>query len=106
MDLYEDLRAKTEELEATIKDLRTYGRRLAEAERSYKTQLAKTCLRMKADGYAIGLIDKVCYGEDEVANARFERDLAQVWYDSTKELIQSLKLQIRVIEGQIQREWR
>ena len=34
-----------------------------------------------------------------------ERDIAQTLYDSSKEAINSYKLQIRIVQEQIQREW-
>ena len=40
-----------------------------------------------------------------VAEARFKRDMAEVLYTANKEAIQSVKLQLRLIESQIQREY-
>ena len=54
---------------------------------------------------AIGMIDKTCYGIPSVADARFKRDLAETVYKANQEAINSLKLQMRLIEGQISREW-
>lgn len=104
-DLYFELQAKTEELDKAIKELRESGKALAEKERSYKVTLAKACLILKAQNLAVGLIDKVCYGEDDVAEARFERDVAEVMYKACQEEINSLKLQIRLIESQLAREY-
>ena len=36
----------------------------------------------------------------------FERDCAQVRYDSAKEALQVYKLDARMLEAQIDREWR
>lgn len=105
MDLYIDLQAKTEELDKAVKDLREFGKELAEKERDYKVTLAKACLILKAQNLAVGLIDKVCYGEDDVAEARFERDVAEVMYKACQEEINSLKLKIRLIENQLAREY-
>jgi hypothetical protein len=54
---------------------------------------------------AVGIIDKTCYGIPEVAEKRFERDVAKTVYEANEEAINSLKLQIRIVESQIQREW-
>ena len=51
------------------------------------------------------MIDKTCYGIPSVAEARFKRDVAETVYTANKEAINSIKLQLRLIEGQIQREW-
>jgi hypothetical protein len=104
-DLYEELQAKTRQLDASIRQLRKNGTECAEAERDYKILLRTECLRLKEEGMAIGMIDKVCYGIPAVAEARFRRDVAEVVYTANQEAINALKLQMRLIESQIQREW-
>ena len=54
---------------------------------------------------AIGMIDKTCYGLPNVAELRFKRDVAEVIYKANLEAINSIKLQLRLIESQINREW-
>lgn len=104
-DLYQELQAKTKALEVSIKQLRTSGTEYAQAERDYKILLRKECLILRDDGMAIGMIDKTCYGIPSVAEARFKRDVAETVYKANLEAINSIKLQLRLIEGQIQREW-
>ncbi len=105
MDLYDELQAKTKQLEVSIKQLRTSGTEYAQAEKDYKILLRTECLKLRADGEAIGMIDKTCYGIPSVAEARFKRDVAETVYKANLEAINSIKLQLRLIEGQIQREW-
>lgn len=52
----------------------------------------------------VSMISTVIYGIKEVANLRFKRDVAEVIYSANQENINSLKLQIRILENQIQRE--
>jgi hypothetical protein len=54
---------------------------------------------------AIGMIDKVCYGIPSVAEARFKRDVAEAVYKANQEAINSIKLQIRILNDQLDREW-
>ena len=105
MDLYLQLQNKIKELEICIKNLRVSGTAYAEAERDYKILLRTECLKLRDDGMAIGLIDKTCYGIPAVAEARFKRDVAECVYKANMEAINSTKLQMRLIESQIQREW-
>ena len=104
-DLYEELQTKTRQLDASIRQLRKNGTECAEAERDYKVLLRTESLRLKEEGMAVGMIDKVCYGIPAVAEARFRRDVAEVVYTANQEAINALKLQMRLIESQIQREW-
>lgn len=104
-DLYNELARKTDELNVSIKKLRETGTAYAEAERDYKILLRQECLKLRDDGMAIGMIDKTCYGIPSVAEARFKRDVAETIWKANMEAINSIKLQIRIIENQLQREY-
>lgn len=104
-DLYEELQAKTRQLDKCIGTLRKSGTDYAQAERDYKVLLRTECLRLREEGMAIGMIDKTCYGIPSVAEARFKRDCAEAVYRANQEAINSIKLQMRLIEAQIEREW-
>ena len=104
-DLYDELQMKIKDLNVSIKMLRKTGTAYAEAERDYKVLLRQECLKLRDEGTAIGMIDKICHGIPSVASARFERDKAKVLYEANQEAINGIKLQLRLIEGQIQREW-
>ena len=104
-DLYNDLQDKASLLDVMIDKLRSSGKHYAEMERDYKILLRQECLRLKDEGMAIGLIDKTCYGIPSVAKARFERDTAEVYYKANLEAINAIKLQMRLMESQIGREW-
>ena len=105
MDLLNELQAKIKQLELSVKELRTSGTNYAKAERDYKILLRTECLKLRDEGMAIGMIDKTCYGINSVAEARFKRDVAKTVYEANIECINSLKLQMRLLEGQINREW-
>ena len=105
MNLYNELQAKIKQLEISVKELRKSGTNYAQAERDYKILLRQECLKLRDEGMAIGMIDKTCYGIPSVAEARFKRDVAEAVYKANLEAINSIKLQIRLIEGQLNREW-
>lgn len=105
MELYEELDSKKKQLDASIKQLRKNGTEYAQKERDYKVLLRTECLKLKEEGMAIGMISLTCYGIPSVAEARFRRDIAKTVYEANQEAIASLKLQMRLIENQIQREW-
>ena len=105
MELWQEIEKKRSELDASIKLLRQNGNSLAEAERNYKVIQAQEVLKLREQGMAVGMIDKVIYGIKEVADLRFKRDIAQVMYDTNQEHINVMKLQLRIIENQLKREW-
>lgn len=105
MDLFNELQRLTNDLNVSIKKLRETGTDFAQAERDYKVLLRQECLRLRDEGMAIGMIDKTCYGIPSVAEARFKRDVKEAIYNANQEAINSIKLQMRIIEGQLNREW-
>ena len=105
MDLFNELQIKTKDLEKSIKQLRVSGTSYAQAEKDYKVLLRTECLKLRDEGMAIGMIDKTCFGIPSVAEARFKRDVAEAVYKANLEAINSIKLQMRLIESQLQREY-
>lgn len=105
MDLYSELESKLQELEVSIRSLRKTGSNYAEAEKEYKILLRQEVLKLRDEGQAIGVITLICYGIPSVAEARFKRDTAEAIYKANQEAINSIKLQLRLLESQIQREY-
>lgn len=105
MDLVLELQDKLDKLNISISELRNSGNALAEAEREYKILLRKEVLKLRDEGTAIGIIDKICYGIPEVADARFKRDVAEAKYKANMEAINTFKLEIRIIQNQIDKEY-
>ena len=104
-DLYSELQQKTRQLDISIRGLRGSGTEYAKAEKEYKILLRTECLKLRDEGMAVTLIDKICYGIPSVAEARFKRDVAETIYKANLEAINSIKLQMRLIEAQLEREW-
>lgn len=106
MDYINEIFQKQEELTACIKHLKQNGIKLAEAERDYKICLRHEALKLRADNnMPVTLINQIIYGVPEVAKKRFDRDIAETMYNTAQEKINTLKLQIRILENQIQREY-
>lgn len=105
MDLQEELIRKNKELDLSLKQLRKNANEYAVAERDYKVLLRQEVLKLREEGEAIGVITLICYGIPSVAEKRFKRDVAKAIYEANQEAINTLKLQIRLIESQINREY-
>lgn len=105
-DLYNEMQQKIKDLNVSIKKLRETGTEYAEAERDYKITLRQEALKLRADDkMPVTLIQQVVYGVQTVADKRFKRDVKEAIYKANQEAINTLKLQIRVIESQLSREW-
>lgn len=106
MDLFNDIQNLIQRLNNSVKLLSKYGNELAETERDYKITLRQEALKLRQEkNMAVTLINQIIYGIPEVADKRFKRDVADTMYNVALENINSLKLQIRILENQLQREW-
>lgn len=105
MDLWEELSQKRNMLDKAINDLASNGYDLAAKERDYKIAINKKALELRAEDTPVTLINTIIYGYDDIAKLRFNRDIAQVKYNANLEYILTLKLQMKIIENQIQREF-
>jgi len=105
IDLIDKLQVMNDQLDQALRTLRTNGIALAQAEKNYKEAVSKEALRLRDEGMAVTLIDKVIYGLASISTLRFERDCASAVYEANKEAINVRKLQIRLVEAQIERDW-
>ena len=92
-------------LDKAIQDLAKNGYDLAMKEKQYKIAINKKALQLRAEDIPVTLINQVIYGYEDIATLRFERDTAQVKYNANLEYINTIKLQIRILESQISREY-
>lgn len=106
MDLLNEVNQLGIKLNQAISLLAKYGREWAEAEKDYKITLNQVTFKLKDEkGIKVTMLDKVVYGEKEVADKRYKRDIAEVMYKTAQENVNAIKLQLRIAENQLDREW-
>ena len=105
-NLINEIFDKQKYLDACIKKLGEYGIDLANKEKDYKICLRQEALKLRSEkGMPVTLINQIVYGIPEVAEKRFQRDIAETMYNTCQEKINTIKLQIRILDAQLQREW-
>lgn len=105
MDIVNQISYLQKQLDVTVKQLRKNGIELAQAEQDYKIAVCKKALELKDSGMAATLIQLCIYGYQEIATLRFKRDSAEVIYNANQEAINSIKLQLRLLSNQYDKEW-
>ena len=106
MNLFNDIQNKITSLNISLKNLRVTGTNFAQAEKDYKIKLREEALLLRSTkGMPVTLINQIVFGIPSVAELRFKRDIAEAVYKANQEAINTLKLEIRIIDGQLQREW-
>lgn len=104
-DLVTEIGNKSRMLDVAITELKKRGQKYAEAEKVYRIALARCILDEREKGTPVTVISDICRGSTQIAGLRFERDCAEVVYKSAMEAINSMKLQIRLMDSQLDREW-
>ncbi len=105
MDIFLEAQDKTGKLDKALGGLGTRGRTYAECEKDYRIALNKKILEERAKGTPVTIISDICRGDVAVADLKFKRDCAEVMYKSCMEGINILKLELKMLESQIDREW-
>lgn len=105
IELWQEIQEKQKMLDKAIDQLAQNGYKLAECERDYKIAVNKKALELRSQDVPVTLINQVIYGYEDIAKLRFERDTAQVKYNANLEYINTLKLQIRILSNQLDKEY-
>ena len=104
-DLWQDIDNAFHDLQEELKEGEELGIKWSNAENAYQAAKHKRTLELKADGHTATMIQMLLKGDSEVATKLFERDSALVLYNASKSRENALKLKIRVLDAQLQREW-
>lgn len=104
-DLYNELLEKSNKLDISFKQLRKTGQDYAEAYTNYRMELAKELMKLKTEGYAITLAGDIARGKPEIAHLKYQEIATEAIYKANLESINALKLQIKLIQSQIDKEW-
>lgn len=105
MDLLELINKKCIELDISVKSLRKTGQDYAEAYTNYRMELAKELMKLKNEGYAITLAGDIARGKREIAQLKLKEIMTEAIYKANLESINAIKLQIKLLDAQINREW-
>lgn len=103
--MYQEIQEKMKQLNTAVKAIRKTGSEYAKAEMEYKIKLSQEALKLKAENNPVTFINLIVYGLEDVATLRMKRDTAQAVYTANLEAINAIKLQIRIMENEYQREW-
>lgn len=92
-------------LDLALKEAKSRGQAMVEAERLYYTAKAQESFRLLEAGYANTYIQTVIKGRPEVSEAMSAYHEAEVQYKNANEALQVFKTKLRVLENENEREW-
>ena len=105
MDLVNELNNLIKKLDVSVKSLRNTGSDYAKAYTDYRVALAKELVRLKDDGMAVTIAYDVARGKPEIAKLKFNEIANEAVYNANLESIKAIKLQIKIIQNQLDKEW-
>ena len=105
MDLTNELNNLINKLDISVKSLRKTGSDYAKAYTDYRVALAEELMILKEEGYAITLAGDIARGKPEIAKLKFKEISSEAIYKANQESINALKLQIKIIQEQINKEY-
>jgi hypothetical protein len=105
MDLFDNIQELMNELNISIKALRKTTSEYADAYINYRIKLATKLVELRDEGMPVTIAYDVARGQSDIARLKRNEIIKEGIHLANQEAINSLKLQIRILEGQLQREW-
>lgn len=93
------------DLQKCLEEYKKYNKDYALKERLYREALSKKLVELRAAGEKVTHLADIARGMKDIAQLRFDRDIAEGLKKSAEEGINFYKIKVRVLEGQLSREW-
>ena len=103
--MWHEIEKAIEDLKITLSEYKKYQKDYAIKEKKYRVALSKRLLELRAQGQAVTHLADIARGMEDIAELRYERDLAEGLVRSAEEGINFYKLKIREMESQYNKEW-
>lgn len=103
--MWQNIEKTMEEYQKTLANYKEYQKDYAQKEYTYRTELSKELVRLRAQGEKVTHLADIARGEEHIALLRFQRDIAEGLVHSAEEGINFYKIKIRELEAQYNREW-
>ena len=105
MELFEQMKQLTELLNKALGEYKKRGLEYANAYKNYRIAVAQELLRLRDEGMAVTIAYDIARGKDEVAELKRQEIISESLYKSCQEAINSYKLQIKILQEQINKEY-
>lgn len=104
MDLIIQMNELNSLLTSALTEYKRRGKEYARAYANYRKMLAQELLRLKAEGMPVTIAYDIARGKEEIANAKEQEIITECLYKSCQEAINTYKLQIKILQEQINKE--
>ena len=105
MELYQEISRLNKLLDTAILELKERGKNYAVAYKEYRVKLSKELLRLRDEGIPATIAYDIARGKEEIAEAKQNEIITESLYKSCMEAVNVYKIQIKIVQEQIQREY-
>lgn len=92
-------------LTSALGEFKTRGRDYAKAYKNYRVLLSQELLKLKAEGMPVTIAYDIARGTEQVANAKEQEIITECLYKSCQEAINTYKLQIKILQEQMNKDY-
>ena len=92
-------------LTSALSEYKKRGQDYAKAYKNYRVKVAQKLLQLKADGMPVTISYDIARGDEEVASAKEKEIITESLYKSCQEAINTYKLQIKILQAQINNDY-
>ena len=105
MDLFEQLEKLNNLLTKALAEYKRRGREYADSYKNYRVAVAKELLLLRDNGTPVTIAYDIARGKEEVAELKRQEIISESLYKSCQEAINTYKLQIKILQEQINKEY-
>lgn len=91
-------------LNSALGEYKKRGTEYAKCYANYRRLVAQQLLKLKAEGMPVTIAYDIARGNQEVSQAKEQEIIAECLYKSCQEAINSYKLQIKILQEQINKD--
>ena len=106
MDLYIQMEKLINLLNSALGEYKKRGAEYGDSQKNYRIAVAKEMLKLKAEGMPATLVYDVARGNENVAELKRQEIISESLYKSCQEAINTYKLEIKILQEQINKEYR
>lgn len=103
--MWEEIEQAMKDLETCVSEYKKYNKDYAVKERNYRVLLSKRLTELRAAGEKVTHLADIARGQEDVAQLRFDRDIAEGLKEAAKEGINFYKHKLKILNDQYDREW-
>lgn len=105
MEEYQKLEELNKLLTQSLNEYRNRGNDYANAYKNYRIAVAQKLLILRDAGIPVTIVYDIARGDEKVAELKRQEIIAESLYNSCKEAINTYKLQIKILNAQIENEY-